>query len=128
MDPVSIVVAAVVAGAAASLRSAASDAVTDAYETLKRLLQSRFGRKSKAHRALEVIGQDPGLWVEPLESEVAASGAAHDEAVLAAAQRVLAIADPDGTKQGKYSLVITGGKGIAIGDYGNVTMNFSDDE
>jgi hypothetical protein len=42
MDPVSMIVAALAAGAAAGLKDTAADAVRDAYASVKRLIQSRY--------------------------------------------------------------------------------------
>jgi hypothetical protein len=56
MDPVSAIVAALVAGAAASVNAVATDAVKDTYQALKTLIADRYKRSG----AITTVEEDPG--------------------------------------------------------------------
>jgi len=87
MDPVTLIVSALTAGAASAATEAASDVVKDAYSGLKGLLQSRFQGKPSAEMALAEAETDPDTWEKPLAKAVAEHGS--DEGVLALAQQLL---------------------------------------
>ena len=55
MEPVSIIVSAVVAGASAALKDTTGQVVKDAYAGLKRFILDRYGGGS-----VELVEQDPG--------------------------------------------------------------------
>jgi hypothetical protein len=108
VDPVSLIVAALVAGASDATKETASNAVKDAYAALKSLITRRLGREPD----------------EDVARELHEAGADRDEDLVKAAQALLAQVDPDGARRGKYDVIISGGKGIIVGDSANVTMNF----
>jgi hypothetical protein len=86
MEPVTMVVAAVAAGAAAGLTGAAERVVADSYQALKRLLVERYQSVD-----VDVVERQPqsanrrAVLVEELEQ----AGAGADEELLAAAGQVL---------------------------------------
>ncbi len=85
MDPVSLVVAALVAGAAAGLKDQAQSVVRDAYQVLKRLVFER-------HRIdVEPLERKPGSAAkqDSLREDLADAQVGEDDEVLAAAQRVV---------------------------------------
>jgi hypothetical protein len=53
MDPLSAIVGAIAAGATAAASGVANKVVSDAYDALKNLVASRFGRKA----AIEAVGK-----------------------------------------------------------------------
>jgi hypothetical protein len=87
MDPVILIVSALVAGAASATTETASNVVKDAYSSLKALLQRRFQGKPAAETALAEAEIDPDTWGKPLAKAVAGHGL--DEEVLASAQQLL---------------------------------------
>lgn len=121
MDPVSLIIAALIAGASAGAKATAATAVEDAYGALKGLIRRRLGRAEVP--ALE----QPEAERERLAELLRDAGADRDEEVVRAAQAVLAQLDPAGARGGKYDVNISGGKGIVVGDAATVTMNFGDD-
>jgi hypothetical protein len=127
MDPVTLIVTALAAGASAALKDTASQAIKDAYSGLKSLLERKFADESLAQDAIGKYEEAPAVWKKPLEDELTQAGVANDEDVIRAAQRLLAHVDPAGAQSGKYNVEISGGKGIVVGDSANVTMNFNDD-
>jgi hypothetical protein len=99
MDPISLVVAAVVAGASAGLKETVADSVKDAYQALKALLSSRRVELSGVERKPDSASKQSSLR-EDLRDLVGPNGKI-DESTLAAAQHLLAMVrdhDPDAAK------------------------------
>src|SRR4051812_39466464 len=95
MSAVELITAALAAGAGAGLKDSASTAVRDAYAGLRDLLRRRVGdHDEQAVQALEADETEPGVWQARIGEALTTSGAADDEQVLAAARRLLAVADP----------------------------------
>lgn len=113
MDPVTLVLAALVAGAAKGVGSAAESAVGDAYRNLKGLLGRLLRGRQAAEVALQEHESNPAVWKAPLETELRAVGVDSDAAVLEAARQVVKAADPAGFAAGKYSIVASGAGAIA---------------
>jgi hypothetical protein len=130
MDPISLIVAALTAGALAGVTDAAGQAVKDAYAGLKGLIRRRFSGDHDAEAALDQSERQPeaGDAQAKLAEHLRAAGAADDEELIRAAQAVLRQADPVGARAGKYEVHITGGKGIVVGDSATVTMTFNEDD
>ena len=128
MDPISLIVAALVAGAMAGMRDTAGQAVREAYTGLKGLIRRRFAGNGEAEAALDQSERQPGSGQPQLAQYLRAAGAAGDEELIRAAQALLEQADPAGARAGKYDVRITGGKGIVVGDAANVTMTFNEGE
>lgn len=124
MDPVSLIVAALAAGASAALKDTAAEAVKDAYNGLKSLLKRKLGDKPAAQVVIDKHEESPDVWEKPLEDEIKQSGIADDEEVVKAAQKLMELVDPDGARAGKYNVNISGGKGIVVGDHAQVKMTF----
>ena len=114
MDPATLIVSALVAGAAAAGKDVASSAIKDAYRGLKKLLVARFHRKETDQAipasaptvdpavVLEAHQAQPDTWDAPLKEALAASGADHDQEILDAARALLEQVDPQGSAAGKY--------------------------
>lgn len=128
MDPVSLIIAALAAGAMAGMKDTAGQAVQDAYAGLMKLLRRRLAGNRQAEAMLDQSEHRPGA--DQVQAQLAqhlrVAGAADDAELLKAAQAVLRRADPAGTRAGKYDVRITGGKGIVVGDAATVTMTFKD--
>jgi hypothetical protein len=118
MEPVSMVVAALLAGAAAGATKAATSAVVDAYQGLKDLLRRRLA--SHDPDTAVVVDRDntePQVWEAELVPVLNDAGIGHDDRVLEAARRVLALVDPAGTKASKYQVDLREAKGVQVGDH-----------
>ncbi|HWM11809.1 MAG TPA: hypothetical protein VNO82_20795 [Solirubrobacteraceae bacterium] len=128
MDPVSLVVTAIVSGAATALSDSAGDAVRAAYGRLKGLIGRRLAGDDAGRTALEnVEGEDGDAWKAPLESRLRKHMSEDDEELVLAAQELLAQVDPEGAHSGKYVVNVTDSKGVQIGDHAQATMIFRDD-
>lgn len=118
MDPIAIIVSALIAGAAAAAQKVVPQVVKDAYLGLKSLVIRKFGTISAVESAtlgVEKKPQDPARQ-EVLKDELADAGAAQDVEVLQQAQALLNLIRqhaPDVAQQ--YSATLTGSGGIAQG-------------
>jgi len=126
MDPISLIVAAVVAGASTAARETAGTAVKDAYSGLKQLIRRRFGGDRDAEADLEKAEENPDSDQSQLKDRLQAAGVDRDEELVAAAQALLEQVDPEGARAGKYNVKITGGKAIVVGDRNTVPMMFNE--
>lgn len=127
MEPTSLILAALAAGAAAAAKDTTSQAIRDAYAGLKSLVQKRFANKPEAEMALTQHEKKPEVWQEPLKDALAETGANQDEEIIRQAQQVMKLVNPQQASQGKYNIQIGKGKGIVIGDNAQVTQNFGED-
>jgi len=104
MDPVTLIVAALVAGAAAGLKDTASSAIKDAYDGLKGLVRRRLADRPGGELVLDRHEQDPQVWDKPLAQELTAAGAGDDPALVTAAQALMQLVDAAGSAAGKYEV------------------------
>jgi hypothetical protein len=98
MDPITIILAALVAGTA----KAAGDAVPDAYKGLKALIQKKLAGKPVAEVMLEEHEKDPETYAAPLKKNLVEAGVAEDEEILKAAQELLKQAESEAPTTTKY--------------------------
>ena len=125
MEPVSLIVAALAAGAVAGAQSTASDAVKDAYKALKAAVQGLFRRKPSGRTALEQHEQKPAAWEGALTAELVEAEADRREDLMRAAQQLLALIDEAGTRAGKYQVDLRGAQGVQVGDGNSMTNTFT---
>ena len=119
MEPTSLIIAALVAGAA----KAAGDVAPDAYNGLKALIKRKFAGDSTAEVVLKEHETDSETYEAPLKKKLAEAGADKDEEIIKAAQELLKELKPEESASGKYDIVFQGEvKGIQIGD-GNIQTN-----
>ncbi|WP_327001646.1 hypothetical protein OHA72_41950 [Dactylosporangium sp. NBC_01737] len=112
MDPVTLVVSALVAGAAAGTTATVSTAISDAYQALKRLVA---GRLSGAGRDPQVIDEAPGSETAQarLAEELHAVGV--DDTVRQMAQELMELLES--RERGKFVVDASSAKGVIIGDH-----------
>jgi hypothetical protein len=115
MDPITLIVTALAAGAALGVKDAASAAVKDAYAGLKALVRKRLGGGQDAEVVLAKHEQAPETWQAPLMAELAEARADCDRDLIAAAQALLDLAGEAGA--GKYTVDARGAAGVQIGDH-----------
>jgi len=113
---------ALTSGAAQGIADSVSDAVKSAYTKLKQLVAAKLSGSKTPELALAEHAADPETWQAPLSKALTTSGAATDEAVLEAAQQLMALLDPIGTAQGMYQIDMRGAQGVQVGD-GNQQLN-----
>lgn len=125
MDPISLILAALVAGLAQGAGQTAATAVRDAYSGLRSTLARRLSGRRAAQDALEQYVADPQAWRGNLEVHLKQAGADRDQAVLDAAAAVMRMADPAGARAGKYTINLAGAQGVQVGDYGQQSNVFN---
>lgn len=116
MDPITLIVTALAAGAALGVSDTASSAVKDAYAGLKALVKKQFRGKADAELVLAKHEQASETWRAPLVAELGEAGADRDTELLAAAQALMGLIDAAGTQAGKYTVDLRGAQGVQVGD------------
>ncbi len=124
MDPVTLIVTALAAGAASALQDGTSAAVKDAYVRLKALVTRRFAGRAKAELVLAEHQAAPQTWEKPLAEELSAVGAESDADLVAAAQALMSLVDEAGSRAGKYVVTVRDSQGVQVGDHGTQTNIF----
>ena len=91
MEPVSMIVAAIVAGAVTATKDVAAQAVKDGYEGLKALIVRKFGEDSDVADAVNGMEKKPDSKgrQETLKEELEAAQAGQDAEVVKKAQTLL---------------------------------------
>ena len=116
MDPITLIVTALAAGAALGITDTASSAIKDAYAALKTLVRKRLGGRPDAELVLAKHEQAPQTWRAPLRAELDEAGAGHDADLVAAAEALMHLVDEAGARAGKYTVDARGAQGVQIGD------------
>lgn len=117
MEPISLIIAALGAGAIAATKDTAGTAVKDAYQGLKALIKKKFESEPKAQMVLEEHETDPETYEAPLKKKLAEAGVDQDAEIIKAAQELLKQEKPEESAAGKYNTVFQGEvKGIQVGD------------
>lgn len=116
MDPVTLILTALTAGAALGLRDTSTSTVQDTYEILKTLARRRLADRPDGELMLARYEQAPETWEALLAAELTAAGAEYDVELLKAAQALMSVADETGTRVGKYNLNVRGSHGVVVGD------------
>jgi len=117
MDPITLIVTALAAGAALGITDATSSAVKDAYAGLKKLVTKRLADRPDTELVLTRHQEAPETWRAPLMAELDQAGAAHDASLVAAAEALMRLIDEAGARAGKYTVDVRGAKGVQIGDH-----------
>ncbi len=121
MEPISLVLGALAAGAAAAAQDTASQAVKDAYAGLKTLIQRRFAKKEapEGEMALSKYEAKPAVWEAPLKDALVEAETDQAPEILKAAEALKHALEQ--TREGraavsKYILNIQGSEVGVIGD------------
>lgn len=125
MDPVTLIVSALAAGALKGAGETAGTAVKDAYTALRRLVSSRFAGKPAAEMVLAEHESDPDTYRQPLSKHVSESGLAEDQTVISAAQELMSMLDGEGSRAGKYIVALQGARGVQVGDHNQQSNVFN---
>jgi hypothetical protein len=126
MDPITLIVAALAAGAVSGALDGLKDDVKGpakaAYEKFRGLVKKRVSRIPSAELALTEYESDPKTWEAPLAAKLKEVSADDDAELLAAAKALMEVIDEVGTGSGKYKVRIEDSKGVQVGD-GNIQVN-----
>jgi hypothetical protein len=116
MDPITLIVTALAAGAVSGVTDSLSSAVKDAYASLKALVCKRLAGRPDAELVLAKHEQAPETWQAPLAAVLGDAGADRDADLVAAAQTLLRLVDAAGAAAGKYTVDVRGAQGVQVGD------------
>lgn len=124
MEPVTLIVAALAAGACAGANGIASEAAKDSYQSLKALVGRRLAGRASGEAALREHEAAPETAGDTLHAElVEIYQPDRDQELIEAARELMAILD--GACAGKYQVAVEGGRGIQIGDHNVQTNTFT---
>ena len=116
MDPVTLIVTALAAGAALGITETASSAVKDGYAGLKALVRDRLGGGPEAEMALARHEQAPEMWRAPLMAELEQAGAGSDARLVAVAEALMRRVDEASGREERYSVDVRYAQGVQVGD------------
>ena len=131
MEPITLILAALAAGASAgaldTLKDEAKEAVKAAYTKLRDLIGKRFREAGTANgeAVLAEYEADPDSFEKGLGKKLAEADAASDEAVMTAANAILELLNQQGGKSSKYNVTVTDSQGVQVGDHGTQTNTFT---
>jgi primosomal replication protein N len=128
MDPVSLIVSALIGGLTAGLTDTAKAATKDMYDALKARLMKKAEANEDAQDAIAKIEKQPDSKArqELLKEELAKLPLDKDEELLRLAQSLLNALKESGDRAGKYNVDVQNSQGIVVGDNANVNQNFGD--
>jgi RIP homotypic interaction motif len=128
MDPITLIVGALVAGAASGaldeVKDGAAAGIKAAYAKLRALATRRVAGNPGAEAALAEVETDPDTWKAPLAAKLTQLDAGGDADLVAAAQAFMELYDAAGARAGKYNVTITNSQGVQVGDHGIQVNNF----
>lgn len=124
MDPITVIVTALIAGAAAGGSDAAAAAVRDAYAAIRNRL-SQAGRDAETTAAIEANEAAPGENVAAIEAAVTRTGLGSDQEAGAAASRLLANLSSDRIEQAKSLIDLSHAQGVQVGDHNTQNNTFN---
>jgi hypothetical protein len=125
VDPVTLIVGALAAGALKGTSETATSAIRDAYAALKTALAARFTERQMPTTVLEDHEDDPEAYEKPLAKKIQQAGAADDPRILELAQTLVQLTAHEGARAGRYTVDVRGSKGVQIGDHGTQHNTFS---
>ncbi|MFY1634959.1 hypothetical protein ACN27F_17080 [Solwaraspora sp. WMMB335] len=116
MDPVTLVLSALAAGALTGTGEAAAAAVRDSYLALKTAVLARFSDKPAAQLVLQEHEADPETYEKPLAKQLREAGADSDPQIAELASALLAMLAEQGSLPGKYQVTLDNAQGVVVGD------------
>ena len=116
MTGLDLILAALAAGMGIGTSDATKAAVLDAYTGLRNAIRKRLAGRAQSLQVLDAVQYEPDKWQTDLVRELELSEADKDDELVAAAHRVLALTDPDGTAAGKYRIHAGQSHQVHIGD------------
>lgn len=123
MDPISLIVEALGAGAGEALKDGAKDTIVAAYRRLRDQARTLLAGNRDAEVVLANHENAPDIWQRSLATQLAASGAAADQELQAAAEALLTLLKTPAPAASNYSIVVHDSQGIQAGNHNSQTIN-----
>jgi hypothetical protein len=121
MEPLTLILTALAAGAAAAAKDTAAQAVKDGYKALKDLILSRWAGRPEAQTALAQHEQKPDVGKGPVADAVTSTGLDKDQLVISTAKALVEVlkAQPGGEQliqaaTGSYIAQAAGGSTATV--------------
>ncbi len=132
MEPVTMLVGALILGASEALKDTASQAVKDTYQGLKAAVIHSWNRKAgeneqiaqEAEILISNLEQDPETFRTPLEKKISSSIPEPSQEIIDKAKSLYELLDRPGFDSGKYNVNIKKAKAVQVGDKNTQTNNF----
>ncbi len=127
MEPASLIVGALAAGAAVAAKDVGKSVVKDSYDGLKQLVVNLFKQKKNdtGEMAVEKFESKPEVWKGPLEDALAETGADMDENIIKAARQLMELIEPKQAAMGKFNVQAKNVQGVVQAEkIDSLTQNF----
>lgn len=124
MDPVTLIVTALAAGAASARPDDAEGTVKAALARLRALAKTRLSARPAGEVVLAQHEEAPDVYGQPLQHELTQSGAAADPELVNAAQELMKLTDARGSAAGKYTVNVQDSSGVQVGDNNTQVNHF----
>lgn len=127
MEPITMILTALVTGLSAGLGKTAEKAIGELFNNFISHLKQKVSSKPDAEQALNALESKPNSEGRKavLKEELELLEVQKDSELIELALAVLKQSDPEGSRAGKYAVNINGGQGITIGDHARVTQTFN---
>lgn len=128
MDPITVVITALVAGLTTGATETAKTLVIDLYQELKTRLAKKIELDEDAKDALAGLEKKPASQGRQLalSEELKRLEINKDSDLVALARQFLEKVDEKGAQQGKYVITIKDARGTVVGDNATVTQTFTE--
>jgi hypothetical protein len=123
MEPITLILGALLAGAVKGVGESATAAVKDAYTRFRDVLGQRLTTPA-AQEVIKEFTADPGSNELVMRAYLQKVDAALDQRIVDAAEAVMAATDPRGAADGKYTVDARGARGVQIGNYNRQRNDF----
>ncbi|MBD2494502.1 hypothetical protein [Nostoc sp. FACHB-280] len=125
MEPITLILTALAAGATAAAKDTAGTAVKDAYEGLKTLIKNQFAGDPFAQGMVDAKPEEIQEIERFLKDKIIKAGVDKNDDVLKKAEEIREIMkkeNPEGGSTGKYEVNVQGSRQFQVGD-NNVQHN-----
>ena len=123
IDPISLIITALVAGATAAAKDTAEQAIKDAYKGLKDLINKKFINDSSWQKIVDGKPEEIKQVEDLLKEKLTQAGVDKDAEIIKAAEEIMKKEDPQGFKEGKYNITVQGDVIGIVGDnHGSVNI------
>ena len=116
---VETIVGALIAGAAATAKNSASDAIKGVYQRLKERVRQKVAGDAMAAGTLEKLESDPGNWKTPAEQILTERNVGDDADLVRLAMELLAELPREGDN---YNVHIDGSTNFIVGPDGRINV------
>ena len=122
MEPISLILAALLAGTSTGIGNVTATAIKDSYDALRAALKRKLASEPEAEAAIDDYPVDQDRYEELLRTALWRAGADRDNDIISAARAIVGAVNPQALA--RFNVSIADSENIQVGD-GNVQVNFS---